>query len=168
MATIGRHDSQQGGSGTLTDAPDRPDQVGALVWRPASNRYGFEILLITSLGTGRWIIPKGWQKRDKSARQSAAEEAWEEAGINGVVSEAEIGRFDYDKHERDGTRVLTVRVFELAFSDSSKAYPEKDRRRRIWLDPGKAAAMVQEKDLRWLIRRFEPTLALPGGAKRSA
>ena len=153
---------------TLDTAPQRTHQVGALVWRPASTRYGFEVLLITSLGTGRWIIPKGWQKRDRTAAESAAEEAWEEAGINGVIGDREIGRFDYDKRERDGTRILTVRVFELAFTDSSKSYPEKDRRRRIWLDPGKAAGMVQEKDLRWLIRRFEPGLALPGGAKRSA
>ena len=153
---------------TLERAQQRTHQVGALVWRPASTRYGFEVLLITSLGTGRWIIPKGWQKRDRTAAESAAEEAWEEAGINGVIGDREIGRFDYDKRERDGSRILTVQVFELAFTDSSKSYPEKNQRRRIWLDPGKAAGMVQEKDLRWLIRRFEPALALPGGAKRSA
>ncbi len=152
------------------DGTQPPDdrQVGALVWRPADNRDRFEILLITSLGTGRWIIPKGWQKRGASAPQSAAEEAWEEAGVNGVIGDAEIGRFDYLKRERDAERTLTVHVFELAFTDSSRSYPEKGKRRRIWLDAGKAAGLVQEKELRGLIRRFKPALAQPGIAKRSA
>lgn len=143
-------------------------QVAALVWRAADNRFGFEILLITSLGTGRWIIPKGWKKQALSSWQSAAEEAWEEAGVTGVVGETEVGRFDYCKVERAGERMVTVQVFELAHRDSARTYPEKSQRRRIWLDPGKATGMVEEKELRTLIRCFQPSLNASEPAKRSA
>ena len=47
-----------------------------------------EILLITSRGSQRWIIPKGWPMAEKTPAQAALQEAWEDAGVKG----AEIGR----------------------------------------------------------------------------
>ena len=36
-------------------------QVAALCWRPSPRRASqIEVLLITSLNSKRWILPKGW------------------------------------------------------------------------------------------------------------
>ena len=46
---------------------DRALQVGAICRDPETGR----VLMITSRGTGRWIIPKGWTMRDRSLAEAA-------------------------------------------------------------------------------------------------
>ena len=55
-------------------------QVAALCFRRTDT--GCEVLLVTSRDTGRWVIPKGWPMEGKSSAESAAQEAWEEAGVH--------------------------------------------------------------------------------------
>ncbi len=152
----------------LMTAQGRIAQVGAIVWRPARHGSaaatapwgsGLEILLITSLGTGRWIIPKGWPKAKTSFAASAAEEAWEEAGVRGRIAHDPCGRFDYDKTDRGKSRHFTIDVYEIALEEQTNAYPEKDMRRRLWIEPQKAAALVDEPGLRALLNRFRPALS---------
>ncbi|MBZ0261802.1 MAG: hypothetical protein K8F90_14530, partial [Hyphomicrobiales bacterium] len=57
-------------------------QYAALPWRQAPS---LELLLITSRETRRWVIPKGWPMPEKSPAESAAQEAYEEAGIRGQI-----------------------------------------------------------------------------------
>jgi 8-oxo-dGTP pyrophosphatase MutT (NUDIX family) len=45
-----------------------------------------EVMLITSSTRKRWIIPKGMIEPDMTPQDSAAKEAWEEAGIIGQVA----------------------------------------------------------------------------------
>jgi hypothetical protein len=59
-------------------------QYGALPYR-VRGRARPEIMLVTSRETRRWIIPKGWPKKGKSARQSA-----------GRVSRRAVGSFSYE------------------------------------------------------------------------
>ena len=56
-----------------------------------------EILLVTTRQTRRWIIPKGWPIKGLKAPQSAAREAYEEAGVRGKVGAKSIGVFSYEK-----------------------------------------------------------------------
>ena len=42
-----------------------------------------EILLVTTRQTRRWIIPKGWPIKGLKPANSAAREAFEEAGVSG-------------------------------------------------------------------------------------
>jgi 8-oxo-dGTP pyrophosphatase MutT (NUDIX family) len=44
-----------------------------------------EVLLLTSRGTGRWVIPKGWPMRNLAPGAAAAREAYEEAGVRGRI-----------------------------------------------------------------------------------
>ena len=48
-------------------------------------KSGPKFLLITSIGSGRWVLPKGHIASDMTPRQSAIKEAFQEAGINGKV-----------------------------------------------------------------------------------
>jgi len=53
-------------------------QYGALPYRRAGEA-DMQVLLVTSRGTKRWIIPKGWPIAGLSPNQTAAREALEEA-----------------------------------------------------------------------------------------
>ncbi|HLL59899.1 MAG TPA: NUDIX domain-containing protein, partial [Allosphingosinicella sp.] len=57
-----------------------PLQVAALPYRRGADG-SVEVLLVTTRGTGRWMVPKGWPMRGKSHAEAAAQEAFEEAGV---------------------------------------------------------------------------------------
>src|SRR3974390_952808 len=59
-------------------------QVAALPLRRTKSG-ALEVLLVTSRGTGRWIIPKGWPSKRLRDRKAAAREAREEAGVKGKI-----------------------------------------------------------------------------------
>ncbi len=110
-------------------------QVAALCWR-CRRRHGLEVLLITSLNSKRWIIPKGWPEADLTPAENAAREAFEEAGVIGKVSAKPIGSYHYLKERKDGGGVpCSVDVFALAVTKQLDDWPEKGAR-----DTGVAAA----------------------------
>jgi len=59
----------------------RLQQVAALVYRYEAEER--QVLVITSRGTGRWVIPKGWPQVGRTLAETAAREAYEEAGVRG-------------------------------------------------------------------------------------
>ena len=127
-------------------------QVGAVPYRSAPDGK-VEILLVTSRGTGRWIIPKGWPMAGKSFQEAAAIEAWEEAGVKGEPSEAELGRFVYDK-ERFLLRPIPceVLVYALPVREELDEWPESGQRRRKWHSLKAASVAVRSKELAGLFR----------------
>ena len=132
------------------------EQYGALCYRVKKKRSAVEILLITSRDTGRWVIPKGWPMDGKSASAAAAREAWEEAGVKGVVDNEPIGNYHYMKGLPEGLKVdCRVRVFALVVDDICKNFPEKGERQAEWVDCAEAASRVQEPGLKTLILAFE-------------
>ena len=56
-----------------------------------------EVLLVTSRGGKRWIIPKGIIEPGLSAGESALREAWEEAGAQGDLRSGAAGSYRYRK-----------------------------------------------------------------------
>ncbi|RCW79433.1 NUDIX hydrolase [Paracoccus lutimaris] len=124
-------------------------QVAAL----CLNEKSGEVLLVTSRGTGRWIVPKGWPMPGRSLADAAAQEAWEEAGVRGRVSQAEIGRYQYDKEQDRGFAIpVEVRVFPLYVEATQKAFPESEQRKRHWFTPAEAASKVAETGLQQILR----------------
>ena len=73
-----------------------PKQTGALPWRKTSGK-DLEVLLVTGRRSGVWMIPKGWPIRGKSLAKAAAQEAFEEAGVEGTVDPKPIGSFRHIK-----------------------------------------------------------------------
>src|SRR5262245_16449254 len=73
-----------------------PLQSGVLAWR-LKGRKKAEVLLVTGRRSGRWMIPKGWPMPGKSLADSAAQEAFEEAGIKGQVEPEPMGVVRYVK-----------------------------------------------------------------------
>ncbi|MDP5306589.1 NUDIX hydrolase [Paracoccus spongiarum] len=124
-------------------------QVGALCLDTETGK----VLLITSRGTGRWVIPKGWPMEGRTLPGAAATEAWEEAGVEGNVGHEELGRYTYDKDQDRGFAVpVEVRVFLLRVDRSVEDFPESDQRKRRWFEPEAAARMVAEPGLQQILR----------------
>ena len=142
--------------GGIAAEPDREPrgQAAALPWRRNSSG-AVEVLLITSRETRRWIIPKGWPIKGLTAPQTAAREAFEEAGVEGQVAKKKLGVFDYDKRLRSG-RVQKVRVgvYPLQVATERDAWPEAQERERLWTSPAEAAELVQEPALAALLLAF--------------
>ncbi|MDO9336520.1 MAG: NUDIX hydrolase [Caulobacter sp.] len=131
-------------------------QVGALPWR---RRFSgaLEILLITSRETRRWVVPKGWPMTGRSDPEAAAIEAWEEAGVKGLIAPAPIGAFTYVKRLKDGTdRLCRVKLYPLEVTTDRPDWPEAAERDRRWASPDEAADAVAEPELADLLRRFDP------------
>lgn len=126
-------------------------QVGALCVQQDSGR----VLLVTSRGTGRWIIPKGWPMDGRSVGGAALQEAWEEAGVRGQVDETPFGRYAYDKKLTRGLSApVEVQVHLIRVADLAKNFPERKQRQRRWFTPPEAAELVSEPGLAKLIRRL--------------
>ncbi len=141
------------------EMPDgRVRQVAALVYRVKKHRP--EILLITSRGTGRWVLPKGWPQIGKTLAQSARMEAYEEAGARGDVAPFSIGTYTYEKSDIcDGEfGDFIVDVFPMRFSHQEKNWPERGERRLAWMSVEESASLVEEPDLQELIANFDPEL----------
>ncbi|MFX0542586.1 NUDIX hydrolase [Roseovarius sp. S4756] len=133
-------------------------QFGALCYRIVRGKP--EVLLVTSRGTKRWIVPKGWPMDGKTPAQSAAIEAWEEAGVRGRMYDRCLGLYSYRKTVEDGEDLPCVTMlYAMKVNEIATEYPEAHERRRKWLRPKKAAAMVDEADLAHLIRNFDPAHA---------
>jgi 8-oxo-dGTP pyrophosphatase MutT (NUDIX family) len=127
-------------------------QYAALPWRRAAE---LEILLITSRETKRWVIPKGWPMDGRTDAESAAQEAYEEAGIRGHMTDTAIGFYEYEKRGQGrGRKRLRVDVFAMEVTEVLDLWPEAHQRRRRWLSPQQAAGLVDEPKLAALIRGF--------------
>src|SRR5262249_56134096 len=55
------------------------------------------ICLITSRGGNRLVVPKGCLEHGRTAEQIALQEAWEEAGLIGLLHSRPIGSYPYEK-----------------------------------------------------------------------
>ena len=126
-------------------------QVAALCWRSSPR---FEILLVTSLRTRRWILPKGWPHDGMSLAQSAANEATEEAGIIGVVAPEPVGRYHYLKEKSGSALPCAVEIFPLFVTGQRDNWPEKGSRELLWLPAEQAAAKIAEIGLKRILLNF--------------
>jgi len=88
--------------------------------------------------------------------EAAAQEALEEAGIEGVVNEAPLGTFRYLKIlKRRAPRWCVVTVYALKVEVEHADWQERAERERVWVSRDEAVRRVDEPDLKALIAGFE-------------
>ena len=92
-----------------------PEQAAAIPIRRAGRTL--QICVIRRKDANRWGIPKGLVDPGDTHEETALNEAWEEAGINGRLLGAAIGTYRYRKW---GTR-LTVAVYVMEVLEQAKA-----------------------------------------------
>ncbi|MRU15070.1 NUDIX hydrolase [Roseovarius sp. A21] len=129
-------------------------QVAALCVRDGQS--GPEVLVVTSRGSGRWVIPKGWLMEGKTAAEAAQLEAWEEAGVKSAACDGEpIGHYSYDKRLDDGyVTPVEVQVYRMTVTETADIFPEARERNRRWISPSKAAELVDEPSLQAIFRQM--------------
>ena len=132
----------------------RQAQVAALCYQ--QTKSGKRVLLITSRGTGRWILPKGWPIEGKDGPGSALQEAWEEAGVaEARMDPAPLGSYRYDKGLKDGEHIpIETTVYQAQVDSLEPTYPEAHQRSRKWFPPQEAAELVDEPQLKAILKAF--------------
>ena len=136
---------------------DVRSQFAALCYRMRKGEP--EVLLITSRGSQRWIIPKGWPMAEKTPAEAALQEAWEEAGVKGKAYDRCLGLFSYTKElsPKESLPCIAL-VYPVHVTSLEKNFPEKGQRRRKWFSPKKAAGKVSEPELKKILKTFDPRL----------
>lgn len=125
--------------------------------------WGDTVCVITSRSGRRWVLPKGCLEPGKTAGEIALQEAWEEAGLIGVLSPEPVGTYTYEKA---GFTCL-VTVFVLHVTEVAQEWPEQAVRRRVWLSPEQTIPRLEEDSLKELVRSAcglaaEPVVPLGG------
>ena len=118
-------------------------QYGALPF--ARGEEGeIRVLLVTTRGRRHWVIPKGWPIRNLTPPATAAQEAYEEAGLVGsIVGDEPVGSYRYEKRGSARRTVLCeVLVFLFAVERQLRKWPEKSERETRWFAPEKASRLV--------------------------
>ncbi len=121
------------------------------------------VMLITSRETQRWVIPKGNPIKGLRAHEAAAQEAFEEAGAEGIACPTLIGSYSYAKRRKTGlTKTIAVDVFPFAVTGQAEEWPEQDERNTAWFTLRDAAAAVDEPELKTIITCFREPPAKAG------
>ncbi|ESQ78749.1 NUDIX hydrolase [Asticcacaulis sp. YBE204] len=134
------------------------NQYAALPYRLTADG-NLEFLLITSRGSGQWIIPKGKPIAGMTSAETAAREAFEEAGVQGDIGDAPIGRFAYVKDQGQITErfVPGVEVYPLKVTGTLTLWPEFGQRQILWCDTLTALGKIDLEALRTIVRQFAAT-----------
>lgn len=135
---------------------DPPDiQYAALPFRYGSGGL-LEVLLVTSRGSGQWIVPKGKPIPGLSGPDTAAQEAFEEAGVRGVIEQSSIGRFSYLKDEGSVSErfISAVDVYPLKVEQQLTLWAEMGQRQMLWLSPEDASATIRIDGLARIVAMF--------------
>lgn len=120
-------------------------QSGVIPYRVRNGNV--EVLLVTNRRRKHWVIPKGGIKKPMTPPDSAAMEAWEEAGVIGQVDANKVGTYEY--HKRGNT--YQVEVFLLPVETVLKDWPEASQRVRQWVRVPKAVKKVEQAELKRIL-----------------
>jgi 8-oxo-dGTP pyrophosphatase MutT (NUDIX family) len=118
--------------------PKRRQQVAAVCYR--MRKRGVEFLLIQTRG-GRWIFPKGGAEAGRTHAQSAALEAFEEAGVHGRMEEISFARYFRRKPDpataaRSAEPEFAVNAYLCEVSRLEP--PQESNRNPTWFSAGRA------------------------------
>ncbi|MCG8583187.1 MAG: NUDIX hydrolase [Pirellulales bacterium] len=117
-----------------------------------------EVLLITSVKKGNWIVPKGIVEPGYSPAESAIKEALEEGGVVGQVVGSSLGAYEQEKWGG----VCRVHMFAMTVHEQLDHWPEAHVRQRQWLPIEEAAEAVAKAELGAMIRKLADRLGTSG------
>jgi phosphohistidine phosphatase len=133
-------------------APDGPErrprpayyytQSAVIPYRMTADRL--EVLIVRSSQKKHWVVPKGIADPGHTLQDSAAREAWEEAGVEGEVDDEPIGTYSYRKWGAD----CKVTVYAMRVSRVLDASDWEERHRgREWVSASVASMLVRQPEL---------------------
>jgi 8-oxo-dGTP pyrophosphatase MutT (NUDIX family) len=111
------------------------------------------VCLVTSRNGKRWVVPKGCMESGMTAGEVALLEAWEEAGLVGVLDPEPVGSYFYEK----AGATCHVIVFRLRVTGEAEDWAERGQRERVWLTFTQAQRRIEDEGLRELVEQAEPS-----------
>jgi 8-oxo-dGTP pyrophosphatase MutT (NUDIX family) len=137
----------QGGSPLL--------ESGVLAFRREGNGDPL-ILLISRKRSKKWGIPKGKVEPTLTFPETAAKEAFEEAGVIGYISPSSVGMFRARKRAANAQvqQIIEVWVYLLEVTETAPDWPERDKRAIRWVTCEAAAWQLREPVLAHLCHRL--------------
>ena len=102
-----------------------------------------EFLLVRTKGGNKWTFPKGHVEKGETAREAAAREAHEEAGVAGTISDAPLTTYVYPAGS-DGAGERSVPAYLLEVSQDEPQARVEGRREPTWFDPEAARRKLGE------------------------
>lgn len=128
------------------------EQAGAICLRRVEAGT-LRVLLVGSLRNGRWGLPKGHIEADETSRDAAGREAFEEAGVRGIVADEPFGSFTYFKDNSVRRYHVTTHLVDV--SSIARSFPEKATRKTRWFTIDEAAAEAGQPGLRMLLESLK-------------
>jgi len=118
-----------------------PLQVAAVCYR----RLGpsVEFLLVNTNGGGKWTFPKGDPNSSLSHSRSAEREAWEEAGVRGIIEPRHFHLYIHSKGvfwKPPGVREFVVKAFLLEVEQAETGH--EPERNPTWFGPEEAKKIL--------------------------
>ena len=130
------------GLARLSSRADLPVQAAAVCYRP--NGSSVEFLLVRT-SSGKWTFPKGRLNPSMSASESAAREAWEEAGARGQIAKEHFGSYiDTKRTLGHNSRTSEVRILTYLLEVYNTVAPEETGRYPTWYEAREAKKRLAE------------------------
>ncbi len=141
-----------------TEMRDRPAyyyrQSSVIPYRMRDDKV--EIMVVMSSKRKHWVLPKGISEPALSPQESAAKEAFEEAGIEGEVAAESIGTYTYQKWGAE----CTVDVYPMRVTrELPEEEWEENHRGREWLSAKQAMKKVKQPELKPMIQTLAKRLS---------
>ena len=113
------------------------------------------LLFVTSQTRGRWILPKGTQKPSESHTETCHREAFEEAGVRGVVIEDFPVTVIITKQTGYGKNIVPVTYYPFLVTEQTDEWPEMEKRQRHWALIEDSSRIAYREDYLFLINQFD-------------
>ena len=127
-------------------------QAGAIPYTVVKGKVVF--LIITSRSTGRWIFPKGDPIDGLQPWEVAAQEALEEAGVEGEVETRPAGIYRTMKTLAFRRKRIEVEMYPLRVTRQLDEWVEKQARHRHWVILKDAKRLLSEPRLAEIAARL--------------
>lgn len=133
-----------------SDAAKR--QAGAVPYTVVRGEVVF--LLITSRGSGRWIFPKGDPIEGLEPWDVAAQEAMEEAGVEGEIDPRPLGTYRTFKTLAIRRKMIEVELYPLRVTRQFDDWAEKGHRHRHWAILPEAKRLISDGQIAQMAMRL--------------
>ena len=134
------------------DKAHRQQQAAALCLKHRKGKLS--VLMITSRKTKRWILPKGNLKPHESHKKGCKREAFEEAGIKGLILTDFPMTHVVTKSDNGTVSQVAVTYYPMLVSKQFDEWPEQPKRERHWALLDDAPRVTDREDFRLVINQF--------------
>lgn len=110
-----------------------------------------KICLVTGRGTGKWILPTGKHEKNRSNREVAVLEAFEEAGLVGKIDKK--FRRLLQVTSPSGKKKRKTTLYLIKVNKQLKQWPEKKERRRTTVKLCDVENYIKDKKLKKLLKQ---------------